>query len=272
MVQSQLSDHSGGHKAGAGVLDWLAQLNHRLVYALPGGAGMATPRQVINLHKLSVGPLVLALMFWGHNFTLAAWLYLTLHGLYGVMWCIKDVYFADPAWRKPCSLSSACAVFAVLCLYYIAPLMLLTPLGEKVPGRIMPPDALSPGVAALAVGCFVIGAFFHFVSDCHKNLALQRKPAGLITSGLFSLSRNPNYFGEILIYGAFNLIAAHWAAWFACGFVWLQIFWPTIHHKDRSMSRYPEHADWVRRTPILVPNPFTLMRALVRSLGRGEPR
>jgi hypothetical protein len=40
-------------------------------------------------------------------------------------------------------------------------------------------------------------------------------------------------------------------------------------HKDRSMSRYPEHAEWARRTPMLVPNPLVVLRALVQALGRG---
>jgi len=271
IFMTQLSAHSGGHKAGAGVLDRVAQLNEWIFYDLPGGAGRATPRQVINLHKLIVGPLVLALMFWAKEFSLAAWLYLSLHGLYGVMWCIKDVYFGDASWRRPCSLTSMFAGSVMLGAYYVAPLMLLTPLGDEVPGRITLPGELSPAVAALAVACFVVGAFFHFVSDCHKNLALQRNPGGLITNGLFSLSRNPNYFGEISIYASFNLIAGHWAAWVACSILWLQVFWPSIHRKDRSMSRYPEHAEWVRRTPILVPNPFTLVKALARSLGRGTP-
>ena len=262
--------HADERSAATGVFEWLDRLNYRFFYDLPGGARLARPRQVINLHKLSVGPLVLALMFSTGNFSLAAWTYLVLHGLYGVMWVLKDVYFGDAAWTRPCSITSAVAGFGFLALYYVAPLVLLTPLGDILPGRIAPPGQLSPGLAALAVGCFILGAFFHFVSDCHKHFVLKHQRV-LITDGLFALSRNPNYFGEVLIYASFNLVAQHWAAWVVCSIFWLQIFLPNMLRKDRSMSRYLEHAEWVRRTPMLVPSPFVLLRALGRSLGRGTP-
>lgn len=246
------------------LVDRLWAMNDWVMHRIPGGAGLVQPRQVINLHKLSVGPLTLALMFAFDRFTLAAWLYLALHGLYGIMWVAKDVAFGDPSWTGRASLSSGIAVFVYpLSGYYLAPLILLTPLGEAIPGRWGTAETLPKMVAFAAIVCFVLGAFFHFVSDAQKYYVLRhQRPRQLITDGMFALTRNPNYFGEVLIYSAFNLLAQHWLPWVICAIVWLQIFLVNMLRKERSMSRYPEHAAWVRRTGFFFPSVTTLVRSL----------
>lgn len=95
------------------------QFNDWYLYRIPGGAGLLRPRQVINIHKISVGPLTLLLMVLAQDFSLAAWLYLALHGVYGILWVAKDIAFGDPSWRLPCSVGSAIATFVFpLALYY----------------------------------------------------------------------------------------------------------------------------------------------------------
>jgi hypothetical protein len=95
------------------LVDRLWATNDWIMHRLPGGAGLVQPRHAINLHKLSVGPLVLCLIFATGNFTLTAWLYLALHGLYGVMWVAKDVAFGDRAvCLKPPTLRPSGAVAA----------------------------------------------------------------------------------------------------------------------------------------------------------------
>ncbi len=80
--------------------------NDWYMHRIPGGAGLTRPRHAINLHKISVGPLTLGLMFAAGDWTLAAWLYLALHGVYGLLWVAKDVAFGDPSWRGSSSVSS----------------------------------------------------------------------------------------------------------------------------------------------------------------------
>ena len=113
----------------------VSAFNDVYLYRIPGGAGRTAPRVPINLQKVSIGAVVLALMLRAGDFSLAAWLYLVLHGSYGLLWLAKDVAFPDPAWRRPQSLTSAVAVFVYpLGLYYLAPLVMLTELGSAVPG------------------------------------------------------------------------------------------------------------------------------------------
>jgi protein-S-isoprenylcysteine O-methyltransferase Ste14 len=240
------------------------RFNDWYLHRVPGGAGLMRPRQVINLHKISVGPLTLALMFAAGDFSLAAWLYLALHGVYGILWVAKDIAFGDSSWQRPSSVGSGIAVFFFpLGLYYLPPLLMFTALGTAVPGGWGTTATLPLPLAFAAVVLFLVGAFFHFVSDAQKHYVLEhQKPRRLITDGLFALTRNPNYLGEILMYAAFNLLAQHWLPWVACLAVWLQVFLVNMLHKEQSMARYPEHADWVRRTGFLVPSLTGLLRSL----------
>ena len=80
------------------------------------------------------------------------------------------------------------------------------------------------------------------------------RPGSLITDGMFSLCRNPNYFGELLIYSSFCLLAMHWlpvallALW--VGTVWI----PRMLKKDRSLSRYAGFAAYKQRTKLFIPH------------------
>ncbi len=43
----------------------------------------------INFHKGLTFAIILGLMVLYHNFTIGAWVYLSLHGTYGFLWLIK---------------------------------------------------------------------------------------------------------------------------------------------------------------------------------------
>ena len=148
-------------------------------------------------------------------------------------------------------------------LYYLPVLIMFTSLGTLIPGGWGTTATLPLSVAFAAVVLFLIGAFFHFVSDAQKYFVLKHQhPRRLVTDGLFALTRNPNYFGEILMYASFNLLAQHWLPWVACGLIWIQVFLVNMLRKDASMARYPEHAEWVCRTGFLFPSPSGLVRRL----------
>lgn len=239
--------------------------NDWFLHRIPLGPAVTRPRQVINLHKISVGPLTLALMAVFDDFTLAAWLYLALHGLYGILWVAKDIAYGDPNWTKRATVGSAIGVFLFpLGLYYLPPLLMLTPLGALIPGAYGTTATLPLPIAFAAVALFILGAFFHFVSDAQKYFVLKhQRPRRLITDGMFALTRNPNYLGEILIYSSFNLLAQHWLPWACCALVWTQVFLVNMLRKEKSMSRYPEHAEWVRDTGFLLPSLPTLAKKIV---------
>ncbi len=171
-----------------------------------------------------------------------AWLYLALHGGYGWMWVLKSRFFPDRQWEQKASWAFGIAIWAGLSLYLL-PGWIIVSSGLRAPGWW----------AGLCVAIYIFGVFYHFASDMQKTTTLQLRPNQLITEGLWSLSRNPNYFGELLIYGGFSLLAMHWAPFIALA-AWVLFVWlPNMRKKDRSLSRYPEFAAYKEKTKMFIP-------------------
>jgi steroid 5-alpha reductase family enzyme len=170
-----------------------------------------------------------------------AWVYLALHGSYGLLWVLKSRFFPDRQWEQRTGVGYALIILGGLTLYWIAP-WLLTWRGVQAPGWYL----------GLCTSLYAFGLFFHFAADMQKHTALKFRP-GLITDGLFSLSRNPNYFGELLIYLGFGLLAMHWAPILVIA-LFLAVIWiPNMRKKDRSLSRYPEFQAYKERTKLFIP-------------------
>ena len=56
---------------------------------------------------------------------------------------------------------------------------------------------------------FSIGGFLHYAADAQKFYTLKYKPNHLITEGLFSIVRHPNYLGEFMMWIALVLISGY---------------------------------------------------------------
>ena len=198
----------------------------------------------INLHKFLTFGFILGLMVIYHNFSLAPWVYLALHGTYGIMWLIKDSLYPDRQWSQEISVAAGISTFIFLGLYWVAPFLLIS--------RGVEPSA--PLIAA-AIATNIFGVLLHYGSDAQKYFTLKYQK-GLITEGFFSRSRNPNYLGEILIYLGFAMLAQHWLPFAILGLVTALIFVPNMLKKDKSLSRYPEFAAYKERSGMLLPKLF----------------
>ncbi|MFM8322823.1 MAG: methyltransferase [Chloroflexota bacterium] len=197
----------------------------------------------IDTHKGATFLFVLLLMaFFGRWDSPAAWLYLALHGVYGALWVLKSRIFPDRSWERPVSLAYGVGVvWGGLTLYWIAPVLLML--------RDVQPPAWWLGLCA---ALYSLGVFTHFAADMQKHTVLALRP-GLITDGMFARVRNPNYFGELLIYLGFGLLAMHWAPLLVIG-LFVAFYWlPNMRRKDRSLSRYPGFESYRRRTQLLIP-------------------
>lgn len=205
-------------------------------------------KHVINLHKGLTTLVVLGLMLIYQNFTLGAWVYLALHGTYGILWLLKDRIYPDRQWEQEMTIGMGLVTFIILGLYWVAPWLLIG-------SGVVPPLPLVAG----AIACNITGVFLHYTSDAQKYYTLKYNP-GLITEGFFANCRNTNYLGEILIYASFALIACHWLPWLILtGFI-SAIFVPNMRKKDLSLSRYPEFATYRANSGLILPK-LTGLRA-----------
>ncbi len=171
-----------------------------------------------------------------------AWVYLALHGTYGILWVLKSRIFPDKNWERPASLWWGLAVWAGLSLYWLPGFYIMWA-GVQSP----------PWLLGLAVSMNIFGVFLHFTADMQKHIALQLRPGHLITDGMMARVRNINYFGEFLIYAAFAALAATWAAFLPL-LLFVSVYWlPSMLRKDKSLSRYPEFAEYKKRSKLFIP-------------------
>jgi steroid 5-alpha reductase family enzyme len=203
-------------------------------------------RHFIDSHKAATGLFVLGLIaIYGQWDNPTAWVYMALHGAYGLLWVLKSRYFPDKQWEQPASLAYGLVIWAGLTLYWVAP-WLITSQDVQAP----------PWYLGLCIAIYAMGVFLHFTSDMQKAMFLKLNPGHLMTDGLWSRLRNPNYFGELLIYLGFGLLAMHWAPLLVILLFVFIVWLPNMRRKDRSLARYPDFGGYKARSKLFLPFVF----------------
>ena len=187
------------------------------------------------------------LIWYYQNTSTAAWVYLALHGGYGLVWLIKDLTFPDPNWQIKITIGAGINAFAaVLGLYWVFGWLLISRTSQPVYPL---PEAVW---FALCISLCLLGSVIMIAADAQKfyTLRLQR---GLITDGMHRWVRHPNYLGEMMIYGSFAMLVWHWFPVLVLAWVWLGLFAVNMVMKEASMSRYPDWAAYKKRSWWLIP-------------------
>jgi steroid 5-alpha reductase family enzyme len=196
----------------------------------------------INIHKILVTPVVLGLMWFFHNWSAEAFIYLAIHGSYSILWLIKGSLYPDKRFEEKQPTAIAIIfIFLPLAGYYAAPYLLIS---RHV--------TLTPPLIAFVLALYIFGIFLHFVSDAQKHYTLQNKK-GLIEDGLFARTRNPNYLGEIMTYAAYATMSMHWLPFLILSGWVFGFFIRNMLSKDKSLSRYPQFAEYKKKTGLLFP-------------------
>ncbi len=197
----------------------------------------------IDIHKGATAPLVLGLIVYFNQWeNMTAWIYLALHGSYGIMWVLKSAIFPDKTWEAKCSIWYGLYIWGGLTLYWISPFIIMSSSVYN-----------SPMYLGIMVALFTIGVFFHFAADMQKHAYLKLKPGVLITDGLMNRCRNTNYFGELLIYLSFALLSRHWIPIAVLVSFMIIIWLPNMRKKDQSLSRYGNYEEYKKRSSLLIP-------------------
>ncbi len=197
--------------------------------------------QIINLHKGLTIFVVLSLMYFYNNFSISSWVYLSLHGTYGILWLLKEKIFPDPYFKDEINYPTALIGFILLGSYWVAPFLLIS--SQKIA-----PNSL----IALCISINILGVFLHFASDSQKYFTLKVKK-DLIKDGFFKNIRNTNYLGEVLIYLSFAMLSMSYIPFLILGMFFLLVFIPRMLKKDKSLSKYKSFKDYKSKSGLILP-------------------
>lgn len=235
----------------------LYRLTEHLIFDVGGGPRTLRLDLAINLQKLITVFVIYTMMHWYDNFSLGAWVYLGLHGVYGYTWLIKDLAFPNRVFSKRMTIGALVVLYGGLnLLYWSLPWLFIS-------------RHVEPGGVLLFAAIFMhtLGVAWMAAGDLQKNCVLRNQP-GLITNGVFAYTRNPNYLGEVMIYASYALLAAHWFGWLVIALQFFCLFLPRMLAKDASISRHPGWADYQRQSGLIVPWALLNGRALRRVMAR----
>ena len=178
---------------------------------------------------------------------MAAWVFLAMHGSYGLAWLIKDYAFPDPAWQRRITIGGGInAYLGVLGWYWVFGWLLIS--GTTDTHYPLPDGAWF----ALCISLCMTGTVIMIAADAQKYFTLRIK-RGLITDGMHRYVRHPNYLGEMMVYGSLALMVWHWLPWLVLAWVWIGLFAVNMTLKEVSMSRYDEWQKYRDRSWWLLP-------------------
>ena len=197
--------------------------------------------QIINLHKGLTVFVVAGLMMFYKNYSIAAWVYLSLHGTYGILWLLKEKIFPDPYFKEKINFITSITGFIFLGSYWIAPFILIS--SQK---------SVSSPIIAASISINIIGVFLHFASDAQKYFTLRIQKE-LIRDGFFKNIRNTNYLGEILIYLSFAILSMSYVPFAVLALFFFVVFLPRMIKKDKSLTKYSSFKEYKQISGLLFP-------------------
>ncbi|MFX0151095.1 MAG: DUF1295 domain-containing protein [Candidatus Hodarchaeota archaeon] len=116
---------------------------------------------------------------------------------------------------------------------------------------------------------WIIGFGFEAIADYQKSRfrSIPENKGKFINTGLWSISRHPNYFGEILLWIGIAIIALPTLQ----GWRWVTLISPVFvtllltkvsgiplleRHADEKWGDQSDYEEYKKKTPVLIPNPF----------------
>ena len=220
----------------------LIQLNSYLSTSIPPGPQFIKLKYVINFQKGGTLLFVWILMNYFQNYSTCGYIYLGLHGTYGLVWLLKDQIMPDKNWESKATLPSATLSFSsVLLPYWIIAYM-----------TIKNKHFISNPRLCWCVSIHTMGCVLMMSSDSQKYFTLLYQP-GLISSGWFKKIRNINYLGEMMIYGSYAGVSQSWVSWMILGSIWASLFIPNIINKDIRNLKKDGGSEYFRTSWSLIP-------------------
>ena len=182
---------------------------------------------IINAQKTGTIFVMLLLMKYYNNFSTGTWLYLSLHGTYGLLWFLKDMVYPDKSFQNYLAIIPAILVSLFLLSYWLMGFEIMCGLGDQNPS------------GKKIFGCFFLFSFGNILmmcSDLQKFIVLKYKK-GLIDDFFMKNNRNTNYFGEILVYLTFAIACGRKEGYIMLIIEWISFFGSRIYMKDLRLAK-----------------------------------
>ncbi len=141
---------------------------------------------------------------------------------------------------------------ALIAWIVAAPLLWIMSRQEPVNGQLF---------VWLGASLWVVGFIFEAVGDW-QLVRFKSNPANkgkLLTTGLWALTRHPNYFGDATVWWGYFVLAmavdGGWQSFFGpllMTFLIRYVSGVSMLEKDQ-VKKYPAYADYIRNTPAMIP-------------------
>ena len=197
---------------------------------------------IVNFQKGSTIIIMYLLMLYFQNFSTGAYIYLSLHGSYGIIWVLKDIIFPDKSMHVKTCIIPACALIGLLLLYWCIGFEMMYGLGIQEPSGLR------------IFLCFIIYSFglvFMLCTDLQKYLILKYKKI-LVDNYFLAWNRNTNYLGEIMIYFSFAFIVGRIECYLFLIFVWSTFFVGRIYLKEKSLEKKKGYDSYINNSYLIL--------------------
>ncbi|NJK37455.1 MAG: DUF1295 domain-containing protein [Oscillatoriales cyanobacterium RM1_1_9] len=172
-------------------------------------------------------------------------LYLSLHISYCVWWLSEQWLFPkrrELLFKEPAGIGGLISIILIVGIFY------------GLPGYLafLNPQPIALVTVAIALVFYIFGSLINASADVQK-LTAKEFGAGLVQDNIWRLSRNINYFGDLLRYLSFAIVAGSSWAYLVPGLV-ATLYLQRMAQKDQGMEdKYSEYAEYQKHTARLIP-------------------
>ncbi|MCX7593934.1 MAG: DUF1295 domain-containing protein [Fischerella sp.] len=171
-------------------------------------------------------------------------IYLCLHMSYCFWWLIEQWFYPQrqQLFNQPIGVAGFIFVILYVGVFYVLPGYL----------AFTNPVPLSMITAAVALLLYIFGSLINATADVQK-LTAKQYGAGLVRDNIWRFSRNINYFGDLLRYLSFSVVAGSIWAYLVPGAIFI-LYLQRMSQKEQAMSvKYQDYADYQQSSARLIP-------------------
>jgi len=172
-------------------------------------------------------------------------IYLCLHISYCLWWLLEQWFYPQrrqQLFNEPASLPGFIFILLFVGVFYALPGYL----------AFTNPAPLSLTTAAVALPLYIFGSLVNASADVQKFTAKQ-SGTSLVQDGLWRFSRNVNYFGDLLRYLSFSILAGSTWAYLVPSAIAL-LYLQRIGQKETAMAaKYPDFTQYQQSSARLIP-------------------